>query len=141
MLYRDPPKMVKRAEILHGEFLLERRYGVLQERCARCGEHNVINIKEQVYRIDAAAEDKQGGVGLGLNKSQSEEVCGEPTIPSLGHLLQSVERLVEATDSVKLRGINKPHRLAALDCLRESIMQEHVLHINLVDMPGMRDGQ
>jgi hypothetical protein len=29
MLYGDPKKMVKRAEVLHGEFLLEGRYGVL----------------------------------------------------------------------------------------------------------------
>jgi hypothetical protein len=45
MLYRDAQKVVKRAEVLHGEFPLKSRYGVLQERCARCGEHNVINIK------------------------------------------------------------------------------------------------
>jgi hypothetical protein len=45
MLYGDPQKVVKRAEVLHGEFPLKSRYGVLQERCARCGEHNVINIK------------------------------------------------------------------------------------------------
>jgi hypothetical protein len=64
---------------------------VLQERCARCGEHNVINIKQQVYRINAITEDEQGGVGLGLNKSQSEEVHGKPVIPSPRHLLQPVE--------------------------------------------------
>jgi hypothetical protein len=45
MLYGDPQKLVKRAEVLHGEFPLKSRYGVLQERCARCGGHNVINIK------------------------------------------------------------------------------------------------
>jgi hypothetical protein len=45
MLYRDPQKVVKRAEVLHDEFSLKSRYGVLQERCARRGEHNVINIK------------------------------------------------------------------------------------------------
>jgi hypothetical protein len=45
MLYRDPQKVVKRVEVLHSEFPLKSRYGVLQECCARCGEHNVINIK------------------------------------------------------------------------------------------------
>jgi hypothetical protein len=108
MLYRDPEKMVKRVKVLHGEFSLEGRYGVLQEHCARCGEHNVINIKQQVYHIGAAAEDEQGGVGLGLNKSQSEEVRGKLTVPSLGRLLQLVGRLVEVADPVRLRGINKP---------------------------------
>jgi hypothetical protein len=35
MMYGDPQKMMKRAEVLHSEFPLEGRYGVLQERCAR----------------------------------------------------------------------------------------------------------
>jgi hypothetical protein len=45
MLYGDPQKVVKRVEVLHDEFPLKSRYDVLQERCARCDEHNVINIK------------------------------------------------------------------------------------------------
>jgi hypothetical protein len=84
MLYGDPLKMVKRAEVLHGEFLLEGRYGVLQECCARCSEHNIINIKQQIYHIGAAVEDAQGGLEVGLNKSQSEEVRGESVVPSPG---------------------------------------------------------
>jgi hypothetical protein len=88
--------MVKRAEVLHGEFPLEGRYGVMQEHCGRCGEHNVMNIKQQVYRINAMIEDETGGVRLGLNKSQSEEVCGEPGVQSPVCLPQPVERLVEA---------------------------------------------
>jgi hypothetical protein len=79
--------------------------------------NNIINIKQQVYHISLTAEDKQGGVRLGLNKSQSEEVHGEPVVPSPGRLLQPVEKLVEAGDLVRLRGINKPHWLAAVDCL------------------------
>jgi hypothetical protein len=30
------------------------------------------------------AEDEHGGVGLGLNKTQSAKVSGEPAIPSAG---------------------------------------------------------
>jgi hypothetical protein len=81
-------------------------------------------------------EDEQGGIGLGLNKSQSKEVRGKPVVPSLGRLLQSVERLVEVADLVRLRGINKPRRLAVVDCLRESTKKEHILHIKLVDGLG-----
>jgi hypothetical protein len=79
--------MVKMAKVLHGEILLEGRYGVLQECCVRCGEHNVINIKQQVYHISVVSKDEQGGVGLGLNKSHSEEVRGEPVVPRSGHLI------------------------------------------------------
>jgi hypothetical protein len=79
--------MVKRDEVLHGEFPLESRYGLLQKRCARCGEHNVINIKQQVYHIGATVEDEQRGVRLDLNKSHGEEVRGKPAVPSPRHLL------------------------------------------------------
>jgi hypothetical protein len=65
----------------------------------------------------------------------------KPVVPSMGRLLQPVERLVEAEDPVRLRGINKPHQLATVDCLRESTIQEHILHIKLVDRPGTRDDQ
>jgi hypothetical protein len=117
MLYGDSKKMVKRVEVLHGEFLLEGRYGALQERCTTCGEHNIINIKQQVYRISATRKDEQGGVALGLTKSKSEEVRGKPVVPCPGRLLQPIERLVEEVDPVKLRGVNKPHYLATVYCL------------------------
>jgi hypothetical protein len=51
MLYGDSQKMMEGPEILHGEFLLEGRYGLLQKCCAGCDENNVINIKQQVNRI------------------------------------------------------------------------------------------
>jgi hypothetical protein len=55
-----PKKMVKRAKVPQGEFLLEGRYDVLQECYARCGEYNIINIKQQVYCIGAVMKDEQG---------------------------------------------------------------------------------
>jgi hypothetical protein len=45
--------------------------------------------------------------------------------------------LLQAADPVRLRGINKPRRLAAVDYLQKSTIQERVLHIKLVDGPGM----
>jgi hypothetical protein len=109
--------MVKRAKILHGKFPLEGRYGVIQDRCARYDEHNVINIKQQVYRIGAAAKDEQGGVRHGINKSQSEEVRDESAVSSPKRLLQPIKRLVEAVDPARLRKINKPYRLATVNYL------------------------
>jgi hypothetical protein len=58
MLYRDSQKMMEGPKILHDEFPLEGRYGLLQKCCARCGDDNVINIKQQVYRICAAPKDE-----------------------------------------------------------------------------------
>jgi hypothetical protein len=95
---------------------------VLQEHYARCSECSVINIKQQVYHIGAATEEKQGCVRFGLNKSQGEEVCGEQIVPSSRRLLQLIKKLVKVIDSVRLHGINKPRQLAVVDCLQESTM-------------------
>jgi hypothetical protein len=58
MLYGDSQKMMEGSEVLHGEFPLEGRYGLLYKCCAGYGEDNVINVKQQVYRICAAPEDE-----------------------------------------------------------------------------------
>jgi hypothetical protein len=50
--------MMEGLKILHGECPLEGRYGLLQKCRAGCGEDNVINIKQQVYRICAAPKDE-----------------------------------------------------------------------------------
>jgi hypothetical protein len=46
MLYGDSQKMMEGSKILHDEFPLEGRYGLLQKCCAGCGEDNVINVKQ-----------------------------------------------------------------------------------------------
>jgi hypothetical protein len=51
MLYGDSQEMMEGPEILHDKFPLEGRYGLLQKCCAGYSENNVINIKQQVYRI------------------------------------------------------------------------------------------
>jgi hypothetical protein len=54
----ETQEMMEGLEILHGEFLLEGRYGLLQKCCAGCSEDNVINVKQQVYCICAAPKDE-----------------------------------------------------------------------------------
>jgi hypothetical protein len=43
---------------VHGEFLLQGKYVLLQKCCTGCGEDNVIHIKQPIYHICAASEDK-----------------------------------------------------------------------------------
>jgi hypothetical protein len=58
MLYGDSQKMMEEPEVLHGEFPLEGRYGLLQKCCTGCGEDNAINVKQQVYCICDVPEDE-----------------------------------------------------------------------------------
>jgi hypothetical protein len=117
------------SEVLHGEFPLEGRYGVMQKCCAGCGEDNVINVKQHVYYICATPEDEQGRVGLGLSKPQGSDVCGKPDVPCPGHLLKPVQRLIEKANTIGLRRINKSSRLGVIDGLREGVIHEYILHI------------
>jgi hypothetical protein len=58
ILYGDPQKVMERSEVIHDEFPLDDRYGVLQKCYVECGEDNIINIKQQVYRICVMAKDE-----------------------------------------------------------------------------------
>jgi hypothetical protein len=57
MLYEYSQKMMEGSEVLHGEFMLKGRYGLLQKSCTGCSEDHVINVKQQVCRIYATQED------------------------------------------------------------------------------------
>ena len=56
-------------------------------------------------------------------------------VPRPGGLLEAVERFVEPTHHVGTRRVNKPHRLAAVDCLSENAMQECILDVQLMHGP------
>jgi hypothetical protein len=44
MFYGDVQKVMEESEVLHGELLLEGRYGLLQKCYTGCGKDNVINV-------------------------------------------------------------------------------------------------
>jgi hypothetical protein len=58
ILYKDSQEMMEGSKILHGQFPLEGGYGLLQKCYTGCGEDNVINVKQQVYRICATSKEK-----------------------------------------------------------------------------------
>jgi hypothetical protein len=68
-------------------------------------------------------------------------VHGKLTVPSLGRLLQFIQRLAEKANTIGLRRINKSSRLAAIDGLQEGTVQEHILHIDLMNGSGAGDNQ
>jgi hypothetical protein len=46
ILYEDSQKMMEGSEVLHDEFPVEGRYGMLHKYYAGCGEDNIINVKQ-----------------------------------------------------------------------------------------------
>jgi hypothetical protein len=61
------------------------------------------------------------------------------TIPSLECLLQDVEGLVEPAHQVGVSGVNEVGGLAAIDCLRERVVEEGVLKIQMVNSLVLRE--
>jgi hypothetical protein len=59
----------------------------------------------------------------------------------MGRLLKPIQRVVEEADAIKLHRINKSSKLAAVDGLREDVVLEHILHIELMNRPEAGDNQ
>jgi hypothetical protein len=56
-------------------------------------------------------------------------------------LLKSIERLVQATYVVRKSCVLKASRLSTVNYLRESPMQEGILHVQLINRPAARECQ
>jgi hypothetical protein len=86
-------------------------------------------------------EDEEWCVRFCFNEPQRGQVCGEPAILGLGSLLQSVYGLVQAANQLWFGWIGEARGLTAEDCLTEGVVEEGVLHIELLNRPGARWGE
>jgi hypothetical protein len=130
-------------EVLHDEFPLEGRYGVLQKCCAGCSEGNVINVKQTSILYLCCTGRQIKTCWIWPQQAQGGDICGEMVVPCSGRLLPPVEKLVGNADTTGLWRINKSSWLAVVDGLREGAVQECVLHIKLLNgaRSGIRSGR
>ena len=68
------------------------------------------------------------------------KVSGEPLVPRLRSLFETVQRTLQETDIVKMSGVDEARRLLAIDSLLQVTMKKGVLHIELVDRPAAGGG-
>ena len=85
-----PKKVVELTKTLTSKLLLQRGDDALKQLLTRGGEHNIINIEQQVGILIPTAVDEQRSVSLGLSESQSQQERGEPRVPSPRSLLQTI---------------------------------------------------
>jgi hypothetical protein len=121
--------------------LLESCSGMLEKLRARGGEHDVIDVEQQVSSVGATTVDKQRGVRFGLHEAQGDQVGGEAVVPRSRRLLQAVEGLVEPTHQLRVRRINEANGLRAVGCLKECAVEEGVLDVEQVHGPVPGDSQ
>ena len=116
-LNSNAQEVVELTKILHSKLLLQRGDDALKQLLTGGGEHNIINIEQQVVSLIPTAVDEQRSVSLGLGEFQSQQERGKPRIPSPRSLLQTIERFVEPADHVRTTGVHKSRWLRAVDGL------------------------
>jgi hypothetical protein len=84
-------------------------------------------------------EDEQRGVRLGFNEPKGGQIGSKPIVPSLGCLLEPVQGLAQATDQVRVSKVGEACGLAAEDCLGESVGEEGIFHVELLNGPVTGD--
>jgi hypothetical protein len=85
-----PRKVVKFAQILHSNLLLERGDNPLEQMWIRGSQNNVVNVEEEVGNPINMVIYEQRSVGLGLNKPQCQQESGKPRAPCPRSLLQTI---------------------------------------------------
>jgi hypothetical protein len=133
--------VVERGEVLHCELLLESCSGTLEKLWARGGEDDVVDVEQQVSSVGAAAVDEQRGVRLGLHEAQEDQVGGGAMVPRSRRLLQAIEGLVELAHQLRVRRVNEASGLRIVDGLRECVVEEGDLDVELVHEPTSRERQ
>jgi hypothetical protein len=58
------------------------------------------------------------------------------TIPK--SLLRFIEGILQLTNMIRTKGVNKARQLLTIDHLLEVAMKEHILDVQLLDGPGTR---
>ena len=66
---------------------------------------------------------------------------GEAAVPSMGSLLETVERLVQTTDKVGLGKILESGGMSCKHGLHQGAMEEGILDIELMNRPLARESQ
>jgi hypothetical protein len=84
-------------------------------------------------------ENEQRGVQLGFKEPQGGQKGSKPIVPSPGCLLETVQGLVQATDQVRVSRVGETCGLVTKDHLGESVVEEDIFYVELLNWPGMGD--
>ena len=85
--------------------------------------------------------DKERGVRDRGDEAQGADVAGEALVPRPRGLLESIQGLLQQADMIWRSWVDKTRRLLAVDRLLQMAMKKSILHVELMDGPGARDGE
>jgi hypothetical protein len=85
--------------------------------------------------------DEHGCVRLGLDEAKGGHIGDRATVPSHLSLLEDVQRAVQLAEQIRESGVNETSGLDAVDRLCQSVMEEGVLYIQLMDCLVLIEGE
>lgn len=116
------------------------------KRCARSTIEDAMRIissayKQKICHINSVCVNKQGFITLRTRKTTRGNEGREAMVPSAGSLFEAIQKTVETAYEVRVRGVDETNRLATINCLKKSTMQESILNIQLMNRPIMRKSE
>jgi hypothetical protein len=85
--------------------------------------------------------DEEGRVRLGLDEADGGHVRSEATVPGPWRLLEAVEGAIQPADQVRTSFVDESGGLAAVDSLYQSVVEEGILDVELMDRPVPGEGE
>jgi len=125
-------------EICHGKLGVKNLGEASKKRGRRGCQDGVVDVEEQVGNISTHFVNKEGHVGGRSCEAAPPDEAREPLVPRPGHLLESVQGLLQETDVVGSRRVDEARRLLNVDRLVQMAVKKGVLHIQLMYRPGTR---
>ena len=80
-------------------------------------------------------KNKEGGVCGRGDETQLTEIGGETLVPRPWSLLQTIQRVLQQTDMVRVSRVDEARGLLTVDDLLQASMKECILHVKLVYRP------
>jgi hypothetical protein len=99
--------------------------------------HILCSIPRQPIWAGTRSDNSLIGPGTPRGRNADRgQVGGEATVPCPWCLFETVQQAIQSADQIWVSGVDEAGGLAAVDSLRESVVEEGILDIKILGRPG-----
>jgi hypothetical protein len=132
---------VQSTQVLDSKITTQCRHETTSSSIRGANEDDIININQQIHRDIWMLKKEQGHVSSGWNKPKSSKNRAKTCMPHTRSLLQSIQSLYKAAETLRTCRINKAWGLTHINLLLQNTMQKSILHIKLTKEPSLSNSQ
>ena len=111
-------------KICHGELRVKKPDDALKYNRRRSSQNDVVDIEQRVGDVGTLLVNKEGHVGDRSSEARALNEAGKPLVPSRGHLLKSVQGLLQEADVVGGGRVGEARWLFTVDSLIQMIVEK-----------------